>query len=72
MTGAVLGVAIVVAILLILVAGASPLFLIPIVLLALIAIFVMPMFIAADRAGRRGRDVPTSEEASYDPVQRPR
>jgi hypothetical protein len=71
MTGAVLGAAIVVAILLIVVVGASPIFLVPIALAALAVIIGAPMLAAADRSGPGPADTPSTSEASYDPVDDP-
>jgi hypothetical protein len=72
MHGAVFG-TIIVAIAIILIAGLTPIFIVPIVVIGLGALFAIPMVAAARESGGRptgagpsGR--PTTAEASYDPV----
>jgi hypothetical protein len=75
MTGAVFF-AVVVAVLLVLFAGVTPFLLIPIVAIAL-GLLVVPLVIAALRGTAVGEPeagspgVPTTREASYDPVREP-
>jgi hypothetical protein len=75
MTGAVFF-AVVVAVLLVLFAGVTPFLLIPIVAIGL-GLLVVPLVIAALRGSSGGEPdpgpsgVPTTREASYDPVREP-
>ncbi|MDX6656747.1 MAG: hypothetical protein QOH62_1540 [Solirubrobacteraceae bacterium] len=79
MPGSVFLIALVVIALVLIVLGASTVFLIPIVVLGLAAIFAVPLLglFGADRDRARhggGSDpsgVPSTSEASYDPVQEP-
>jgi hypothetical protein len=76
MPGSVFLIAVVVLGLVLIVLGASTVFLVPIVVIALAAIFAAPLlaFVRSDRARGRGTDpagVPSTREASYDPVQEP-
>lgn len=51
---------------------ASPFFFIPAGVFLFIAFFTSPFLVALGRGGaRRGSGVPSTEDASYDPVQEP-
>jgi hypothetical protein len=72
MSGAVFG-AMIIAIVLILIAGLTPFLLIPVVVIGLGAIVAIPMLAAARESrahptGAAPSGVPSTSEASYDPV----
>jgi hypothetical protein len=77
MQGSLFLIAIVVVGILMIVAGLSSLFLIPLVILGLAVLFAAPIMGAIRAGGGRGTSssepsgVPTTREASYDPVQEP-
>lgn len=76
MAGTVFLIGLVILGLLVIVAGLSTLFLIPIALLVLAALFAVPL-LATLRGSRSGTidteptGVPTTKDSSYDPVQEP-
>jgi hypothetical protein len=71
MTGSVFLIGFVVVAFLVLGIAASPLFLIPAVVLLVIALTAGPLM-AAIAGGRGASGVPDTEDAAYDPVQEPR
>jgi hypothetical protein len=71
MAASMVGVGIVAAILLVAVAGLSPVLLVPIAVLVGLLVFLPPFLAARERGSNEGPDVPSTSEAAYDPVTDP-
>jgi hypothetical protein len=76
MTGPVIFVAIILILFVVVVFGMTPLFIIPIVAIALALLFWAPLWAVVRQSRvaqpKPGPDVPSDRQASYDPVQQPR
>ena len=71
MTGSLFLLAIAVIVLLVIGLALSPIFFIPAAILLFAAIFAGPFLATLRRSSSGGGGVPTTEDASYDPVQEP-